>query len=152
MLVGFPACRNLHTASSWDAGSSVGLPSLLPELGPSDKPARDRVLLSAITQEISMVRLMAVVLLIVVGGCADKSRGAALNECRQRYDIRTLSDRGRLTAECMQTKSFEFALACSPSADEHEWDANLKSFSYDNPQCYRPTGTEPWLATVLSPM
>lgn len=99
-----------------------------------------------------MTRLMAVVLLLVVGGCADKSRGAALNECRQRFDIQPSSERGRATADCMQTMSFAFASACSSDTDEREWDVNVRSFDYDNPQCYRPIGTESWLATVLSPM
>lgn len=99
-----------------------------------------------------MPRLMVVALLLLIGGCADKSKGAALNECRQRYDIRTSSDRGRLIADCMQAKSFDFSSTCPPSNHLHEWDLNVRTFAYDNPQCYRPIGSELWLATALSPM
>jgi hypothetical protein len=99
-----------------------------------------------------MIRLVTVLLLLMAGGCADKSRGAALNEYRTRYDIRTSADRGQIIQDCMQAKSFQFASACTPISDEHDWDWKVKTFAYDNPQCYRPVGSERWIATALSPM
>jgi hypothetical protein len=99
-----------------------------------------------------MIRLLTVLLLLMATGCADKSRGAALNECRTRYDIRTSADRGQIVQDCMQAKSFDFASSCSPDADEDDWDGKVKTFAYDNPQCYRPVGSERWIATALSPM
>jgi hypothetical protein len=99
-----------------------------------------------------MIRPVAVLLLLIVGGCADQSKGAALNECRTRYDIRPSADRGHIIQECMQAKSFQFTLPCSPIADEHDWDWKAKTFAYDNPQCYRPVGSQRWIATALTPM
>ena len=99
-----------------------------------------------------MIRLIAVLPLLMVAGCADQSRGAALNECRLRYDIRAVVDRGPLVTACMQAKSFAFEPSCAPSTSEYEWDSDVRTFAYCNPQCYRPTGTERWIATALSPM
>ena len=99
-----------------------------------------------------MIRLSTVLLLLVAGGCADKSRGAALNECRMKYDIRSSAEQSRLIPDCMQAKSFELALACAPITDDHEWDWRVNTFAYDNQLCYRPVGSERWIATTLSPM
>jgi hypothetical protein len=97
-----------------------------------------------------MIRIFAVLSLLVVVGCADKSRGAALNECRTKYDIRSSDDQGQLIPDCMQVKSFHFVSQCAPGTDE--WDWKVKTFPYDDPQCYRPVGSERWIATTLSPM
>ena len=99
-----------------------------------------------------MIRPLIVLLLFIVAGCADQSKGAALNECRLRYDIRSYAQQGHLVPDCMQTKSFEFTSTCTPISDEHDWDWKVKTFPYDNPQCYRPVGSERWIATALSPM
>ena len=99
-----------------------------------------------------MIRLMTVLFLLLVGGCADQSKGAALNECRLRYDIRNAADQSHLMPDCMRAKSFEFVSPCAPDANEHEWDWKVKTFAYDSPQCYRPVGSERWIATALSPM
>jgi hypothetical protein len=100
----------------------------------------------------SMIRLLTVLLLLVVGGCADRSRGTALNECRTRYDIRSYVDQNQLIPGCMQEKSFTFASPCPNPPDENVWDPKVKTFAYDNPECYRPVGSERWIATGLSPM
>jgi hypothetical protein len=99
-----------------------------------------------------MIRAFPFLLLLMVGGCADQSRGAALNECRLKYDIRSSADQSQLIPDCMQAKSFDFASTCTPGGDEHEWDWKVKTFAHDNPQCYRPVGSKRWIATALSPM
>jgi len=88
-----------------------------------------------------MIRAFLFLLLLIVAGCADQSKGAALNECRLRYDIRDVADRRHLMPDCMQAKSFEFASDCTPISDEHDWDWEPKTFPYDNPQCYQPVGS-----------
>src|SRR6187431_228753 len=99
-----------------------------------------------------MLRLLILLLPLAAGACSDKSRGAALNECRIKYDLRTDVEQNQLIPACMQARSFQCASACGPSTDEHEWDWQVKSFGYDNPRCYRPIGSEAWIATALSPM
>ena len=99
-----------------------------------------------------MMRYMAVISVLTLVGCADQSRGAALNECRQKYFLDSPAAQSRLIPECMAPKSFQAVSACAPTLDEHEWDSQVKTFVYDNPQCYRPLGSTTWMATALSPM
>ena len=99
-----------------------------------------------------MNRAFVVLLLLIVGGCADKSRGAALNECRLQYDIRDPAAQTQLVPDCMKEKSFDYAAACTPAPDEDDWDWHVATFAFDNPRCYQPVGAQPWLATALSPM
>ena len=99
-----------------------------------------------------MIRLSAIVSLLTLVGCADRSRDAALNECRMKYYPESPAAQGELTPDCMRVKSFQMASPCSPETDEHEWDWQVRTFTYDNPKCYRPIGSTAWIATQLSPM
>jgi hypothetical protein len=100
----------------------------------------------------NMFRLLAIVSLLMLVGCADQSRGAALGECRMMYYLESSTAQGELVPNCMRAKSFQMDAACSPGADEHEWDWQVKTFAFDNPKCYRPIGSATWIATLLSPM
>jgi hypothetical protein len=99
-----------------------------------------------------MARFSIVLLLLVVGACADQSKGAALNECRLRYDIRTAADAANLVPPCMQARSYRFVSACTPRPSEADWDPRVATFPFDNPQCYGPVDPTAWAATLLSPM
>jgi hypothetical protein len=99
-----------------------------------------------------MIRVSEIMLLLVLVGCADQSKGAALNECRLRYYLESSAAQGESIPDCMKTKSFQMASACSRETDEHEWDWQVRAFAYDNPKCYRPLGSAAWMATQLSPM
>jgi hypothetical protein len=99
-----------------------------------------------------MIRCLIVVLLLGLVGCADPSRGAALNECRLQHYLDSPSEQGQLMADCMAAKSFKPISLCSPMTDEREWDWLVTTFPYDNPQCYRPLGSKAWITTALSPM
>lgn len=98
-----------------------------------------------------MIRI-SVVLLLVLAGCADQSKGSALNECRIRYYLDAANTQEQSIPDCMQGKSFKVVSACDPQTDEDEWDWQVKAFAYDNPRCYRAVGIAPWTATLLSPM
>ena len=54
--------------------------------------------------------------------------------------------------ECMKAKYFQMSAECSPPQDEPQWDWQVRSFPFDNPNCYRPASSVSWIATVLSPM
>ena len=99
-----------------------------------------------------MIRLLAIVSLITLAGCADRSRGAALSECRLQYYLESPAAQGEAIPDCMRAKSFRVETACDAATDEYEWDWQVKTFAFDNPQCYRPLGSAAWLATLLSPM
>ncbi len=99
-----------------------------------------------------MLRSSAIVLLLMLVGCADQSKGTALGECRLKYYLESPTAQGELIPDCMRAKSFEVVAACSPEADENEWDRQVKTFAFDNPKCYRPVGSATWTATLLSPM
>ena len=99
-----------------------------------------------------MLRFLAIVSLAVLVGCTDRSRGAALNECRLRYFLDSPAAQGEAIPDCMKAKSFAVATACGGDRDEHEWDWQVRTFAFDNPACYRPLGSTTWMATVLSPM
>ena len=99
-----------------------------------------------------MVRLAMLMAVALLAACADQSKGSALNECRGRYYLNDPAIQAQQIPDCMKTQSFEMVAACSPAQDEHQWDWQVRSFSFDNPQCYRPVGSVRWVATVLSPM
>ena len=99
-----------------------------------------------------MIRFPAILSLLLLAGCADPSRGTALNECRMKYYLDGADAQGRLVQECMRAKSFEFVIACSPDTGDQDWDWQVNAFAFDNPRCYRPLGSKAWIATALSPM
>lgn len=99
-----------------------------------------------------MIRGLALITLLMLPGCADQSKGAALNECRMQNYLQDPAAQAHLTPDCMKEKSFETVTACAPTTDEHEWDWQLTTFAYDNPKCYRPIGSAAWTATFLSPL
>jgi hypothetical protein len=59
---------------------------------------------------------------------------------------------GQLIPDCMVGKSFASVTGCGPATNDDEWEWQARTFAYDNPKCYRPLGTGPWTATLLSPM
>jgi hypothetical protein len=91
-------------------------------------------------------------LLLPLFGCADQSKGAALNECRTKNYLLDSAAQSQLTPDCMKEKSFQFVANCTPEPDESDWDPNVAAFPFNNPRCYQPVGAAPWLATLLSPM
>jgi hypothetical protein len=97
-----------------------------------------------------MLRILPIATLLLLVGCADQSKGAALNECRLRYYLQSPSAQGQQIPDCMKARSFEADTACTAPADDHEWDWQVKMYPYDNPRCYRPIGFSPWLASTLS--
>jgi hypothetical protein len=99
-----------------------------------------------------MTRSVASVSLLILVGCADQSRGAALAECRLKYYLESPAAQGQLIPDCMKAKSFRTVTACCPEVDEREWDWQVRTFTFDNPKCYRPVGSATWVATVLSPI
>ena len=99
-----------------------------------------------------LTRFPALVSLVILAGCADGSRGAALNECRLKYFLDSPAAQGEAIPDCMQAKSFRVETECDAATDEYEWDSQVKTFAFDNPRCYRPIGSAVWMATLLSPM
>ena len=99
-----------------------------------------------------MVRPLAIVALLALVGCADRSKGASLAECRLKYYLEDPVAQGEQITDCMRAKSFEASLPCNPATDEQEWDWQVRTFPFDNPNCYRPLGSVTWTATLLSPM
>lgn len=98
-----------------------------------------------------MIRCAAIISLLVLVGCADQSKGTALNECRMQY-LESQAAQSELTPDCMKAKSFQMTSPCSPETDGHEWDWQVMAYTYNNPKCYRPIGSTAWIATALSPM
>ena len=99
-----------------------------------------------------MIRCLALVTLLMLSGCADPSKGAALNECRMRNYLQDPGVQAHLIPDCMKEKSFATVSPCDPAIEPHEWDWQLMTFAYDNPNCYRPLGYVAWTTTFLSPM
>jgi hypothetical protein len=85
-------------------------------------------------------------------GCTDQSKGAALSECRLKYYLDAPGAQSELIPDCMRAKSFQSITTCTPAVDEYEWDQQVETYSFDNPLCYRSIGSAPWLATLASPM
>jgi hypothetical protein len=99
-----------------------------------------------------MIRCAAIILLLALVGCADQSKGAALNECRMEYYLESPAAQSELTPDCMKAKSFLMASPCIPETDGQDWDWQVMAYPFDNPKCYRPIGSTTWIATLLSPM
>lgn len=99
-----------------------------------------------------MLRLSILSAAVVLAACADQSRGSALNECRTSYYLADPAAQEQLIPDCMKTKSFDAMPACNPPPGDDQWDWQVQSFPFNNPNCYRPVGAGRWLATVLSPM
>jgi len=99
-----------------------------------------------------MIRLLVMVSLVSLTGCADPSKGAALSECRLKYYLESPVAQAEAIPDCMTAKSFQIETACGGATDDDEWDWQVKTFAFDNPQCYRPLGSATWMATLLSPM
>lgn len=99
-----------------------------------------------------MRRISAVLLLILLSGCADQSRSSALNECRMTYYLYATAMQQQSIPDCMKVKSFETVPGCSPQRNADDWDEHVWEYPYDNPKCYRPIGIDAWIATSLSPM
>jgi hypothetical protein len=103
-------------------------------------------------QEGKVIRFAILTVPLVLAACADQSKGSALNECRTRYYLDDPAIQEKQIRDCMQARSFAAVPACNPAPDEHEWDWQVQAFSFNNPRCYEPVGSIPWLATFLSPM
>jgi len=99
----------------------------------------------------SAVYVVVASLPLVLGGCADQSKGAAFNECRSGEFLADPSIQGELISDCMKAKSFTVSLPCSPQPAAYEWYWNGWSSGSD-PKCYRPGSASTWLATLFSPM
>jgi hypothetical protein len=98
-----------------------------------------------------MMRVLSLPIILLFAGCADPSKGSALNECRLHYYLDSADLQRRLITDCMRARSFE-AAACDPAADEREWDLQVRAFAFDNPRCYRPVTFTTRITTFLSPM
>jgi hypothetical protein len=99
-----------------------------------------------------MIRLLPLMLLLVLPGCADQSLGAALNECQLRYYLQGPSDQALLIPDCMEAKSFGVVAGCSPEMDTDDWNWQVPPGAYDDQKCYRPVGATASVATLLSPL
>ncbi len=99
-----------------------------------------------------MIRFLAIGSLLMLVGCANKSRGTALNECRMKHYPDSPTTQSDAIPDCMRAQSYPMVIGCTPATDEREWDWQVKAFAYDNPRCYRPAGSSAWIATALSPM
>jgi hypothetical protein len=66
--------------------------------------------------------------------------------------LETPAAQGKLIPDCMSGKSFTLVTGCNPATNDDEWDWQVRAFAYDNPRCYRPLGTWPSTAILLSPM
>ena len=99
-----------------------------------------------------MARISALIFLTLLAGCADQSKGSALNQCQMKYFLDDASTQQQSIPDCMKAKSFELVTACNPQPDEDELDGQAAASPSSNPKCYRATGTAPRLATFLSPM
>jgi hypothetical protein len=99
-----------------------------------------------------VLRFAMLMTMALLAGCADRSRGSALNACRTRYYLDDPAAQAQLVPGCMKAASFDMVATCSPSPDEQQWDWQVQSFLFDNPECYRPIGSAPRMATFFSPM
>ena len=99
-----------------------------------------------------MIRFLPLVLLLVLPGCADQSRGAALNECQLRNYLQSPADQDYLIPDCMKAKSFDMVVGCRPELSTDDWNWQVPPAAYDDPTCYQPVGSAAWVATNLSAM
>jgi hypothetical protein len=114
--------------------------------------ATNRALWRRAIKGYDMIRFLPLMLLLAVPGCADQSRGAALNECQLRYYLQSPDDRDLLIPDCMKAKSFDMVVGCRPETGADEWNWQVPPSANDDQRCYRPIGATAWVATVLSPM
>ncbi len=98
-----------------------------------------------------MIRVLPLVLLLALAGCADQSKSAALNECRLQNYLQSPADQAYLTPDCMKARSFDMIEGCLPETSADEWNWQVPPAAYDDQKCYRPLGTTAWAATLLSP-
>jgi hypothetical protein len=99
-----------------------------------------------------MARISVLAFLALLAGCADQSKGSALNQCRMKYFLDDASTQQQSIPECMKAKSFEWVAGCNPLPDGDGLDWQMTALPYSSPKCYRPVGTAPWMATALSPL
>ncbi len=99
-----------------------------------------------------MIRLAAFIAPIALAACADQSKGSALNECRTSHYLDDPAMQEQQIPNCMKAKSFEAVAMCNPAPDEYQWDWQVQVYNFNNPSCYKPVGSVPWLASFLSPM
>jgi len=99
-----------------------------------------------------MPRFLPLMLLLVMPGCADQSRGAAINECRLRYYLQNPADQALLIPDCMQAKSFDMVAGCRPEMSADDWNWQVPPAAYDDTKCYQPIGAIASVATMLSPL
>ena len=100
----------------------------------------------------NVVRFAMLMSVVLLAACADQSKGSVLNECQTKYYLEDPGAQEQLIPSCMKAASFDMVAECSPAPDERQWDWQVQSFPFHNPKCYRPVGSVPWIATVLSPM
>ena len=99
-----------------------------------------------------MIRILCATSLLILGGCVDQSKGAALNACRQKYFLDDPAVQGQVIPDCMAARSFQMLAACNPAPDEYEWDWRVTAFPYDNPACYQGMRSDVRIASFFSPM
>ena len=99
-----------------------------------------------------MIRLLPLMLLLGLPGCADQSMGAALNECRLQNYLQSPADQAYLTPDCMKAKFFDMMEGCRPDVSADDWNWQVPPAAYDDQKCYRPLGASAWTATLLSPL
>jgi hypothetical protein len=101
---------------------------------------------------LSVSKAALVVPLLLLLGCADQSKGAALDACRIKFWLDDPAVQGQLIPDCMAARSFEMVAGCGPSANDYQWDWRVQSFAFNNPDCYRTLTSSARAATLLSPM
>ena len=99
-----------------------------------------------------MIRLLPLMLLLVLPGCADQSMGSALNECQLRNYLQSPGDQALLIPDCMEAKSFEFVAGCPAELNADDWNWQVPPAAYDDEKCYHPIGATASVATFLSPL
>ena len=90
--------------------------------------------------------------LLLLAGCAEPSRGVALNQCHLQNYLQSQAEYGALMTDCMKARSFSMTAACTavPAGDNWHW--STPPTPYDNPDCYQPVGGKASVATTLSPL
>jgi hypothetical protein len=99
-----------------------------------------------------MIRFLPLMLLLVLAGCADQSRGTALNECQLRNYLQSPADQDYLIPDCMKAKSFDMVVGCRPELSTDDWNWRVPPAAYDDPTCYQPVRAAAWVDTNLSPL
>jgi len=99
-----------------------------------------------------MLRLLAAGSLTMFAGCADRTTGAALNECRMNNYLDVPGIQETRIPDCMRAKSFQVLADCHPAPDPYEWDPQVSNHTYNDPRCYRSPDWTDRVATALSPL